>query len=802
MYQRRGKNIFAGLLGCVMGLAILLTPVSLRAAEQEEPPMPEGSAVLENTVTDDSVQNDSVANVIKEFTNVVVDTAKDSIKQFRSKKGVQGANLIAKEYKDLGVQHTLFNARIDSLISSPSEDYDVEYEYEGETYYFKYISGLWPEQVHPYNAAGWDVSVVLLLGNTKPYLVHPSVRNAGGHAYYAWNLEDAATIETYQALFHFLGETYGRNSDPEWACFIKNWIIGNEVNMPNAYNYTGTTDLATNVDLYSKQYVLATDILKSHNSEIKTYVSLDHSWTHNDEGRGIAGKSFLDAFVKRINVYHEGIDWNIAYHPYPAIMTNSNIWGANGYTTKTLGTEFISGYNLEVLTNYVKNTWGSNVRIILSEVGFTAANGQQEAQAASLAYTYYKAQFDDMVDSVIFRALRDDPNETPSGFYFGFLNADGTKRPVYDVFKYMDTPSYQSATTASLQRMGISDWSQVIAGFNPAAFCPVVATSIAMSEAQLSIPVGYSRTLTYSIAPANAWDTITWTSSNPAVATVDANGVVTAVSEGSTVITVSGENVSASCTVTVKNVHEAWAQINSFVERLYTCALERPAEEGGRIYWVDQLMNGYQDGATVATGFILSEEIAAKNLNDTEYLGILYKTLLGREADEGGVAYWSHMMANGVTRKCIFANFVVSEEFNGICLDAGIKRGSYFSGEEVDRNYNVTMYVFRCYDRVMGRVPATSELEYWAKMINTKSITPVGVAEFFVLSEELENKNLSDEEFVKVLYRLCFDREADEGGLSYWVEQLEKKTMTRKVVLQNFAWSKEFENVLISFNLQ
>ncbi|MCI9615076.1 MAG: hypothetical protein HFG93_07975 [Dorea sp.] len=79
----------------------------------------------------------------------------------------------------------------------------------------------------------------------------------------------------------------------------------------------------------------------------------------------------------------------------------------------------------------------------------------------------------------------------------------------------------------------------------------VPVTGISLNKMTASIARGTSEQLTAVLAPADADSTITWTSSNPAVASVSVDGTVTAVTAGSTVITASAEGKSASCTVTV-----------------------------------------------------------------------------------------------------------------------------------------------------------------------------------------------------------------------------------------------------------
>ena len=67
---------------------------------------------------------------------------------------------------------------------------------------------------------------------------------------------------------------------------------------------------------------------------------------------------------------------------------------------------------------------------------------------------------------------------------------------------------------------------------------------------------GTTAQLSATITPAEAFATITWTSSDESVATVDANGLVTAVAGGTCTITAktSGNNKTATCSVTVKQM--------------------------------------------------------------------------------------------------------------------------------------------------------------------------------------------------------------------------------------------------------
>lgn len=394
----------------------------------------------------------------------------------KSKKGLQGADT-SPIYQDLGVCNTLYNVNICDLIAV-DDGQGHPFVYEGETFYFNYPF-LSPSMVTEFNRQGTSVSIVLLMpwNDNMQDLIYAGARTPG-HSYYALDTYAPQSRKKLDALFHFMASVYSTDS-----CHVDNWILGNEVNMPNHYNYTGTTDLAENVEIYANAYVLLYNALRDYSTSSRAYVSLDHSWTHNDEGRGIAGKDFLDWFHLVVNQKLPGCEWHLAYHAYAPIMTDSRIWVHSRFSNKTYQSLFISGDNIEVLTEYVKNTFGPQHRIILSEQGFTASRYGERVQAAAIAYTYYKAEFNDMIDAVIFRSLYDEEHEAAAGFRFGLM--DGTKmREAYDVFKYMDTPKADTLTSC-LSTIGIRSWNDLVPGYTAARFSENAVTAQAVGTVNL-----------------------------------------------------------------------------------------------------------------------------------------------------------------------------------------------------------------------------------------------------------------------------------------------------------------------------
>ena len=123
-----------------------------------------------------------------------------------------------------------------------------------------------------------------------------------------------------------------------------------------------------------------------------------------------------------------------------------------------------------------------------------------------------------------------------------------------------------------------------------------------------------------------------------------------------------------------------------FADRLYKEALGRDPDPAGRDSWKNGLYDKSMNGATVAYGFIFSPECMAKTTDDTAFVKTLYRALMGREADQGGLNNWLNAIKGGMKREKVFEGFVNSAEFTAICAKFGIERGDYHFGRTIDPN--------------------------------------------------------------------------------------------------------------------
>ncbi len=100
--------------------------------------------------------------------------------------------------------------------------------------------------------------------------------------------------------------------------------------------------------------------------------------------------------------------------------------------------------------------------------------------------------------------------------------------------------------------------------------------------------------------------------------------------------------------------------------RLYNASFKRLPDPVGLSYWISNFSSGKDDERAVASSFLASAEFKERygeNVSDSSYVNTLYKNVLDREADIGGLAYWLGNLNSGLeTRYEVLLGFSESTE--------------------------------------------------------------------------------------------------------------------------------------------
>ena len=339
----------------------------------------------------------------------------------------------------------------------------------------------------------------------------------------------------------------------------------------------------------------------------------------------------------------------------------------------------------------------------------------------------------------------------------------------------------------------------------------VNVTGVTISKTTNEVTEGDSFVLTAKVVPDDATNKkVSWSSSDPQIVTVDQTGKVTAVKAGSARVTVTTEDGSktAYCNVTVK----AKDLKSEFIRRLYRTCMNREADSGGLAYWLDLINTGKVKGIALAGSFVFSKEFTGRNYCNEHFVRQIYPALMGRQPDSSGFNYWVSQLDKGMKREELLNQFASSKEYQGLCEAAGFSLGEKYQVPQYGTQQygpcavcgsksKVVQFVERMYTECLGRAAESGGLKYWSEALCKHNQTAKSLLHNFFLSQEIKNKNLSNEEYVRRIYKAMMNRSPDSGGLKYWKERLDKGD-SPAVVVNSFIDSSEFTQICNDYGIQ
>lgn len=218
-------------------------------------------------------------------------------------------------------------------------------------------------------------------------------------------------------------------------------------------------------------------------------------------------------------------------------------------------------------------------------------------------------------------------------------------------------------------------------------------------------------------------------------------------------------------------------------------------------------------GASGDKVFILSaEELAKYFSNDSERMAECTAYALARSGDSAlrnpitGTSYWWIRTAGIEPYDAMYVHYTGSLNYSGMAVGntiVGVRPAAWVDKsalEPVVSESPVASFVTRLYNVCLDREPDAGGKTNWVKQLNAGTRTGAQVAYGFVFSQEFQNRNFCNEDYVKQLYRAFMGREGDEGGLQYWINRLETGT-TREEVFNGFSQSEEFNNLCKNYGI-
>ena len=403
----------------------------------------------------------------------------------QTKKGllIQTTQSMIADAFELGVNHVIVNIPFSHILGS-----GIEYTYDGKTYHFSSeVLAVYDDTIRRMSEKNMTVTAVLLndWNNATPQLYYPGVKRqpAGTANYYGFHVATEEGFETLKAIAAFLTERYSSLQSPYGR--VSNWVIGNEINN-QLWNYMGPMSLEQYMEEYVRAFRVFYTAIRSTSSTSRVFFSTDYNWLHEADGRlKYNAKDVLDTFNSMV-VPGGPMDWELAYHPYSIPMVEPEFWNdaETGLIKNDASSPVVNMINLKVLTDYLQQPQflmrnGKPRHVILSEQGFTSqshSRGEvEELQAAAIAYAYYLADSNSLIDAFIMSRQVDAPSEVAASCSFGLWSCDMSKpndivptmrKQSWTVYKNIDDRKRTLETTEKYKKyIGIEKWSDVIHDF-------------------------------------------------------------------------------------------------------------------------------------------------------------------------------------------------------------------------------------------------------------------------------------------------------------------------------------------------
>ncbi len=143
----------------------------------------------------------------------------------------------------------------------------------------------------------------------------------------------------------------------------------------------------------------------------------------------------------------------------------------------------------------------------------------------------------------------------------------------------------------------------------------------------------------------------------------------------------------------------------------------------------------------------------------------------------------------------------IQEQFMEELGDRLIQEDITAENETAGQEDGVTRFVQRMYTVALNREAEKAGLEDWIGRLRSGNADGAEIARGFITGDEFKNRKLNNSDYVDVLYRTFFDREADDGGKKNWMGKLEGG-MSREYVLRGFVNSAEFQSLCDSFGIK
>ncbi len=191
-------------------------------------------------------------------------------------------------------------------------------------------------------------------------------------------------------------------------------------------------------------------------------------------------------------------------------------------------------------------------------------------------------------------------------------------------------------------------------------------------------------------------------------------------------------------------------------------------DEGNRKDQARMITMDHPTGTQLAIQLTELPFFKAMGLSNEQKVNVLYDVLLdhinGRNQEYYDQKHNLHIqyLNAGMSVKAVLKEMLATPEFAELCRAEALQVDEVVTDTLIDQNPGVTLFIDHCYWAALNRPASQEDLIYNIERYLNKELTMEDILMSFVLSGEVSSRNLSNEDYIWLLYRTMLGRKEIE----------------------------------------
>ncbi len=177
----------------------------------------------------------------------------------------------------------------------------------------------------------------------------------------------------------------------------------------------------------------------------------------------------------------------------------------------------------------------------------------------------------------------------------------------------------------------------------------------------------------------------------------------------------------------------------------------------------------------------LSYEYVNKDINKSSRIVVIINRLCNQNLED--ILEWQGINPDDIKE---FDDLKLAKKFSTADI--------YIADRAIDK------YINNLYKYFLGEKPKKADLDFWIDSLSNQKNSCSELIYSLFNSQVFKNKNLSNEDYIYILYKSLLTREPDESGFRGWVNQLEEGR-SREEILNEFLKSEEYKDICNLYNI-